>query len=237
MFAANSSEDKETTIRFRFTGVVSDPENASGLMGVQETSKLAAVLAGTVQPAGWNSTERRAGFFEAKGIVERLVPGAKFEAHREPFLHPGRSARVIVGNEEAGWVGELHPEVAEKFELEGWPVAAFELDLALCEPDPELQFEVFNNVPAVVRDLAVVVDNEVWAGTLVGAINNSRSSLLREVRVFDVYEGSQVPEGKKSLALSFTLQGKETLTDETVDAEIGRVVELLEKEFGARVRS
>ena len=237
VFAADPSEDKETATRFRLTGVVSDPENAAGLMGVQETSKVAAVFAGTVQPAGWNSPERRAGFFEAKGVVERLVPGVTFEAHGEPFLHPGRSARVMVGSEEAGWVGELHPEVAEKFELEGWPVAAFELDLALCEPDPELQFEVFNNVPAVIRDLAVVVDGEVRAGALVGAIDASRSPLLREIRVFDVYEGSQVPEGKKSLALSFTLQGEETLTDEVVEAEIGRVVELLEKEFGTRVRS
>lgn len=237
VFTAEPSEDKETATRFRYTGVVSDFENAAGLMGVEETSKVAAVLGGTVQPAGWNSPERRAGFFEAKGIVERLVPRAAFEAHEKPFLHPGRSARVMVGGEDAGWVGELHPEVAEKFELEGWPVAAFELDLILCEPEPDPSFEVFNNVPAVIRDLAVVVDDEVRAGALVEAVRSLRSPLLNEVRVFDVYEGSQVPEGKKSLALSFTLQGEETLTDEVVEAEIGRVVELLEKEFGARVRS
>ena len=208
VFAAEPSEDKETATRFRLTGVVSDPENAAGLMGVQETSKVAAVLAGTVQSAGWNSPERRAGFFEAKGVVERLVPGAEFEAHGEPFLHPGRSARVTVDGEEAGWIGELHPEVAEKFELEGWPVAAFELDLAFCEPDPELRFEVFSNVPAVIRDLAVVVNNEVRAGALVEAVKSLRSPLLNEVRVFDVYEGSQVPEGKKSLALSLLFRVK-----------------------------
>ena len=237
VFAAELPEDKETATQFRLTGVVSNPENAAGLMGMEETSKVAAVLAGTIQPGGWNSPERRAGFFEAKGTAERLIPGATFEPHSEPFLHPGRSARVLVGGEEAGWVGELHPEVAEKFELEGWSVAAFELDLALCEPDPELRFEVFNNVPAVGRDLAIVVDDEVLAGALAEAVSASQSQLLRGVRVFDVYEGSQVPEGKKSLALSFTLQGEETLTDETVEAEIGRVVELLEKEFGARIRS
>ncbi len=237
VFAADPSEDKETATRFRLTGVVSDPENAAGLMGVQETSKVAAVLAGTVQSAGWNSPERRAGFFEAKGVVERLAPRAEFEAHSEPFLHPGRSARVTVDGEEAGWIGELHPEVAEKFELEGWPVAAFELDLAFCEPDPELRFEVFSNVPAVIRDLAVVVNNEVRAGALVEAVKSLRSPLLNEVRVFDVYEGSQVPEGKKSLALSFTLQGEETLTDEVVDEEIGRMIELLKKDLGARIRS
>jgi phenylalanyl-tRNA synthetase beta chain len=237
VFVADPSEDKETATRFRFTGVVSNPENASGLMGVEETSKVAAVLAGTIQPAGWNSPERRAGFFEAKGIVERLMPRATFEPYKEPFLHPGRSARVLVEGDDAGWIGELHPQVVERFELEGWPVAAFELDLALCRPDPELRFEAFTNVPAIIRDLAVVVNNEVRAGALIEAVKSLRSPLLSEARVFDVYEGSQVPEGKKSLALSFTFRGEATLTDETVDAEVRRFVELLEKEFGARVRS
>ncbi|MGB3635121.1 MAG: phenylalanine--tRNA ligase subunit beta [Rubrobacteraceae bacterium] len=236
VFSANPPEDKEMATRFRFTGAVSNPENASGLLGVEETSKVAAVLAGTIQPTGWNSPERRAGFFEAKGIVERLMPGATFEAYKEPFLHPGRSARVMVGNAEAGWVGEIHPEAAEKFGLEGWPVAALELDLALCEPEAEPRFELFTNVPAVVRDLAVVVDDEIRAGALIEAVKSLPSPLLNEARIFDVYEGSQVPEGKKSLALSFTFQGEETLTDETVDAEVGYIVELLEKEFGARVR-
>ncbi|CAN5657063.1 phenylalanine--tRNA ligase subunit beta [soil metagenome] len=234
---ANPSEDKEAANQFRFTGVVSEFESSSGLMGVSETTKMAAVLAGVTQPTSWNSPEKRAGFFEAKGIVERLVPGAKFEARKEPFLHPGRSTRVLVSGVDAGWVGELHPSAAEKFGLEGWPVAAFELELALCEPEPELRFEAFTNVPAVTRDLAVVVDDEVLAGALVEAVKSSRSSLLNQARVFDVYEGSQVPEGKKSLALSFTFQGEETLTDETVEDEVGRIAELLEREFGARVRS
>lgn len=237
VFFANPSEDKEAVNQFRFTGVASNPETASRLMGVSETTKVAAVLAGAIQPTGWNSPERRAGFFEAKGVVERLVPGAAFEAQKEPFLHPGRSARVMVDGVDAGWVGELHPEVAGKFGLEGWPVAALELDLALCEPEPELRFEAFTNVPAVTRDLAVVVDDEVRAGALVEAVKSSQSSLLTQARVFDVYEGSQVPEGKKSLALGFTFQGEETLTDATVEAEVRGLVELLEREFGARVRS
>lgn len=237
VFDADPPEDRETAAQFRLTGVVADPENASGLMGVEETTKVAAVLAGTVLPAGWNSPERRAGFFEAKGVVERLVPGATFEMGSEPFLHPGRSARVMAGGREAGWVGELHPEVAAKFELEGWPVAAFELDVEACEPDPEPRFEVFTNVPAVVRDLAVVVDGEVRAGELVESVKKLRSTLLKEARVFDVYEGSQVPEGKKSVAFNFTFQGGETLTDEAVDAEVGRIAELLKEEFGARIRS
>ncbi|HLL98487.1 MAG TPA: phenylalanine--tRNA ligase subunit beta, partial [Rubrobacteraceae bacterium] len=152
---------RETAIRFRITGETDrlgpDAEpNMYSLMGVREIAKVGLVLAGSVRPAGWNVLELEAGFFLAKGIVERLVPGSRFEPGESPFLHPGRSAVVWVDEREAGWVGELHPEVIERFELEGWPVAAFELDLALCEPDPTPRFEPFVNVPTVNRDLAVV---------------------------------------------------------------------------------
>ena len=236
-FESNPPEDRDTATRFRLTGVVANPEHATGLMGVQETMKVCAVLGGTVRPAGWNTSGSRAGFFEAKGIVERLVPEASFENDSEPFLHPGRSAMVLVDGEKAGWVGELHPEVTNRFELEGWPVAAFELDAKFCEADPEPRFETFTNVPAVSRDLAVVVNSDLPVGTLLESVRSVRSVTLAEVRVFDVYEGAQVPEGKKSVALNFTFQGRETLTDGLVNEEIGRITAKLEEDFDARVRS
>ena len=236
-FEGNPPEDRDTATHFRLTGVVADPEQADGLMGVHETMKVCAVLGGTVRPAGWNTSGTRAGFFEAKGIVERLVPGASFEKVEEPFLHPGRSAMVLVDGEKTGWVGELHPEVANKFELEGWPVAAFELDAKFCEPDPEPRFKTFTNVPAVSRDLAVVVDSGLPVGALLESARSVRSATLAEARVFDVYEGSQVSEGKKSVALNFTFQGRGTLTDELVNEEIGRIAAKLEGDFDARVRS
>ncbi|MDQ4106783.1 MAG: phenylalanine--tRNA ligase subunit beta, partial [Actinomycetota bacterium] len=194
-FEGNPPEDRDTAVRFRLTGVVSNPEHAAGLMGVRETLKVCAVLAGSVRPAGWNAPERRAGFFEAKGLVERLVPGASFKSAAEPFLHPGRAAVVRVDGEKAGWVGELHPETTQMFELGGWPVAAFELDAEFCEPDPEPRFVAFTNVPAVVRDLAVVVDSDVLVEALLEAVRSLQSPTLKEARVFDVYEGAQVPEG------------------------------------------
>jgi phenylalanyl-tRNA synthetase beta chain len=127
--------------------------------------------------------------------------------------------------------------VAERFGLEGWPVAAFELDLVFCEPDPTPRFEPFVNVPSVVRDLAVVVRSEVRAGDVLEAVHGVGSEILAEARVFDIYQGSQVPEGEKSVALSLTFQGAQTLTDEAVNAEIERIAARLEDEFGARVRS
>jgi phenylalanyl-tRNA synthetase beta chain len=230
-------ELQESALRFRMTGELDDGGEAARLMGVREDTRVGVVLAGTVHPAGWNAPEFCAGFFEAKGLVERLVPGASFEPQVRPFLHPGRTAAVQTDRSEVGWVGELHPEVAERFGLEGWPVAAFELDLALCEPDPTPRFEPFVNVPAVSRDLAVVVAVRVPVGDMLAAIGALRSLILTETRVFDLYEGPQVPEGHKSVALSFTFQGEKTLTDEDVNAEIGRISARLEEEFGARVRT
>jgi phenylalanyl-tRNA synthetase beta chain len=112
-----------------------------------------------------------------------------------------------------------------------------ELDLSLCEPDPTSRFEPFVNVPAVGRDLAVVVEARIPVGDMLASIRALRSPILAETRVFDVYVGPQVPEGQKSVALSFTFQGEKTLTDEDVNAELGRISARLEEEFGARVRT
>jgi phenylalanyl-tRNA synthetase beta chain len=233
---------REAAIRFRITGetdqIGPDAEpNIESLMGVREIPRVGLVLAGNVRPAGWNVPDLRAGSFEAKGLVERLVPGARFEPAERPFLHPGRSSAVRLGDAEGGWVGELHPEVAERFELDGWPVAAFELDLGACDPDPEPHFEPFVNVPAVNRDLSVVVPSQVPGGEMLEAIEALRSPILAEVRIFDVYEGPQVPEGYKSVALSLTFQAEETLTDEEADAELERIAAWLQEEFGATLRS
>jgi phenylalanyl-tRNA synthetase beta chain len=238
IFHAKPSPDdlRDTALRFRMTGDLGGEEEAL-LMGVREENKIGVVLAGTVRPAGWNVPEVLAGFFEAKGIVERLAPGARFVRAEKPYLHPGRSALVLVGEREAGWVGEVHPEVVERFDLAGWPVAALELDAALCRPEPEPRFEPFVNVPAVARDLAVLVGERQPVGEMLHAIHDLSSSMLTEARVFDVYAGSPVPQGQKSVAFGLTFQGEKTLTDDEVDAEIGRIVARLEDEFGAHVRS
>ncbi len=238
VFFADVPQDdlREAALRFRMTGETG-AQDIGGLMGVREAGRIGVVLAGTVRPAGWNAPEVEAGFFEAKGLVERLVPGARFIPAARPYLHPGRSATVLVGEQEAGWVGELHPGAAGRFGLRGWPVAAFELDSALCHPDLEPRFEPFVNVPTVARDLAVLVEERVPVGDMLRLIQDSPSPLLTEVRVFDVYTGSPVPEGRKSVALGFTFQGEKTLTDQEVDAEVGRILGVLEDAFDARVRS
>ncbi len=227
---------REYALRYRLTGL--DAEIPAELLtGVVEKGKVAGVLAGTVRPSGWNIPAATAGFFEAKGLVERLVPGAVFEPRSRPFLHPGRAAAVLLDGAEAGWVGELHPDVAARFELEGWSVAAFELDLGPTDPDPLVRFEPFYNVPAVSMDLAVVVGTDVRVGEMLEAVASLGSPLLADARVFDVYEGAQVPSGKKSVALNFTFQAAQTLTDAEVKAELDRISERLREAFDAEIRS
>ena len=237
-FEPDEPDNREEAERFRMTGE-GGLEAGDRLMGVSESLRVAGLMFGTVRPAGWNEPAARAGFFEIKGVAERLVPGAAFapDDPPRPFLHPGRAAVVTSPDgREAGWVGELHPDAAESFGLEGLPVAAFELEVEVCEPDPQRRFAPFVNVPPVGMDLAVVVDQSVKVGELLEAVRSGGGELLEEARLFDVYAGDQVPEGQKSVALELTFRGEQTLTDEQVKEEMDRITALLAERFGARVR-
>ena len=173
------------------------------------------------------------GFFRAKGIVETLHRALHVELTLAPtalpFLHPGKGARL-----EEGWVGELHPG-----RLDGeWGV--FELDLpALFARVPErLVYEDVITYPAVRQDLAFVVDEDVLAGDLIAAARDAAGPDLREMRVFDVYRGGQIPEDKKSIAFSVEFQSPErTLSDEDARALRERIVAALTERFGAELRA
>ena len=173
------------------------------------------------------------GFFRGKGIVETLYRALHVEPTLEPaelpFLHPGKGARLV-----EGWVGELHPG-----RLDGeWGV--FEVDLpALFARVPErLVYEDVITFPAVRQDLAFVVDEDVLAGDLVAAAREAAGSELREMRVFDVYRGGQIPEGRKSIAFSVEFQSPErTLSDEDARGLRERIVSALAERFGAELRA
>jgi phenylalanyl-tRNA synthetase beta chain len=173
------------------------------------------------------------GFSAAKGVVETLHSAlhveARFERGSEPFLHPGKAARV-----ESGWLGEVHPNVLEG----GW--GAFELDLeTLFAGIPErIHYEDVITYPAVHQDLAFVVPEEVLAGDLVAAAHEAAGPELREANVFDVYRGGQIPEGKKSIALSVAFQSPErTLADADARSIRERIVAALAERFGADLRA
>jgi phenylalanyl-tRNA synthetase beta chain len=173
------------------------------------------------------------GFFRAKGVLETLYGalhvGLRPEPAQLPFLHPGKGASLG-----EGWVGELHPA-----RLEGeWGV--FELDLpALFTRVPErLVYEDVITYPAVRQDLAFVVGEDVLAGVLVDAAREAAGPELREMRVFDVYRGGQIPDGRKSIAFSVEFQSPErTLSDEEARVLRERIVSALSERFGAELRA
>jgi phenylalanyl-tRNA synthetase beta chain len=155
----------------------------------------------------------------------------------EPFLHPGRSARVAVAGEDCGWLGEIHPLVCREWDLEG--AAGFEVDLAPLVAASPLGAEGYEDVisyPAVHQDVAVVVDERVPASQIRAAVLEGGGELLRSAEVFDLYRGEQVGEGRKSLALRLSFRaGDRTLTDEEV-AERRKSIEVAVESIGGSLR-
>src|SRR6266508_2048764 len=173
------------------------------------------------------------GFFGAKRILETLYGALHVELRPEPaerkFLHPGKAARV-----DAGWLGELHPTL-----LEGeWGVFELDLESLFAAVSERLVYEDVITYPAVRQDLAFVVREDVLAGDLVDAAREAAGPELRELRVFDVYRGGQIPEGKKSIAFSVAFQSPErTLSDEDARELRERIVAALAERFGAELRA
>ncbi|HEX6389629.1 MAG TPA: phenylalanine--tRNA ligase subunit beta [Solirubrobacteraceae bacterium] len=169
-------------------------------------------------------------FFAAKGHLEALGRALRveltFDRAQAPFAHPGRAAHVYGGGDFIGWLGEVHPSVAAQWDL--GQVTAFELDLdRLIDAMPgEIHYRDMTSFPALRQDIAVVVDREQAAGDVLAAVRDAGGELLADARVFDVYEGEQVPDGKKSMAIALQFRAPDrTLTDEDVEPLRARIVE------------
>jgi phenylalanyl-tRNA synthetase beta chain len=187
-----------------------------------EPHRIAALAVGPLAPQGWRGDSQTADFHVTKGVLEALAAqlGADLavEPAPEPFLHPGRAARVVLGGVDAGWIGELHPLVCREWDLEA--ATGFEIGLAelvAAASYGEEQFEDVTSFPAVHQDLAIVVADDVPAVRVREAVLAGGGELLRDAEIFDLYRGDQVGEGRKSLALRLTFQAADrTLTDEEV---------------------
>lgn len=188
-----------------------------------------------------------ADFFWAKGLVERLFTGlgiaglAATATAEEPGLHPGRAARLDVGGVVVGVVGEVHPEVHAAYDLPVGAraaIATLSLDAleALVSVAPRA-YQVFGRYPAILRDLALVVPQDLPASAVVDQVRKMAGELLESVEVFDRYQGPQVPEGKVSLGLRLRFRVAErTLSDDEIEPIHRRILQSAEEAFGAAVR-
>jgi phenylalanyl-tRNA synthetase beta chain len=183
-----------------------------------ERQHVAALLTGALRPASWREPEPPlAGFFSIKAVLASLLDTLRVpwrvEADREPFLHPGRSARVLVGDEPAGWLGEIHPGVARAWDLDA--AAGFELDLGVIEQAAThvTHYAEVHAFPAVLQDRAWWFAPGVAAGDVLATVREAGGPLLRAAEIFDVYPA----EGRVSLAVRLEFRADDrTLTDEEV---------------------
>jgi phenylalanyl-tRNA synthetase beta chain len=183
-----------------------------------------------------------ADFFDLKGDLEALLVGIgarsafAFEPAGLPCLHPGRSARVLRRGRPVGWVGELHPSLVKGLDFT-YPPVLFELDVEPALSVERPAYRELSRFPQVRRDLAVVVDESVTLSHLTERVTLTASSLLRDLRVFDVYRGPGVEAGRKSVALGLIFQDiSRTLTDDDVARAITSVVADLRVSLNAKIR-
>ncbi|HKZ12586.1 MAG TPA: phenylalanine--tRNA ligase subunit beta [Solirubrobacterales bacterium] len=205
-----------------------------------EPHRYGALAVGPLVPKSWRGGGEPGDFFALKGVLEALAAGLgcpplAFEPAVEPFLHPGRSAAVSIGGVPLGWHGEVHPLVCRTWDIDA--AVGFEIDAApllAAATLGEEDFEDLTTFPAALRDVAVVVPAEVSAAQIRAAVLAGGGELLHEADVFDLYEGEQLGEGKKSLALSLEFRAADrTLTDEEVEAARQSIRVELEKIGGS----
>jgi len=208
-----------------------------------EKTKLTMAVTGLIPEPNWIVAAQKADFFTLKGLLETLfdrlqIFDAAYIPKAMPFSHPSRSAVVTAAGEELGFLAQLHPDVAEEWEIDQM-VSVCEIDLDLLSKMTNLTPKVVPppRYPAAKRDIAVVVSRNISALQLENAIREAAGGLVRQVKLFDIYEGKQIPEGKRSLAYSITFRREEgTLTD----AEVNEAQEEIEKalfDLGAVLRS
>jgi phenylalanyl-tRNA synthetase beta chain len=214
--------------------------------GTGEHHALGVLLSGGLEPRSWRGARGEADFFAAKALLGSLLDRFHLDWSVRPaswpFLHPGRSAAVLVaartgvGEDTLGFLGELHPLVAAAWDL--GRTAAFVVDLGkLAAAAPSvLAFRAFASVPSLRQDLAVTLPAAVSAAQVLERVRAAAGETLEDASVFDVYTGEQVGAGRRSLALALSFRAPDrTLTDEDVAPARERIVAAL-AEIGGELR-
>ncbi len=209
---------------------------------VLQPTVISAIIVGNRRPESWHEENQPVDYYDLKGDLEYLLEATgqpeEFDltTAQHPALHPGRSAKVTTQGETVGWLGELHPQIAQKLQLNG-RVYLFEL---LLEPMTQRKVPIYAGVskfPSVRRDLALLVANKVTAGQIETTIRAAAGDLLQDFWLFDLYTGTELPAGKKSIAVGLDIgDNNKTLTETEIDETITRVLKRLDEQLGAHLR-
>ncbi|HYP79201.1 MAG TPA: phenylalanine--tRNA ligase subunit beta, partial [Steroidobacteraceae bacterium] len=209
---------------------------------LEEVARVAGIVCGARLPEQWGSRREGADFFDLKSDVEALLalagPSMRFEwqAGGPDCLHPGRSATVLRDGRAIGWLGELHPSIAAERGV-GAGCLLFELDIIPATDAALPQVQAVSRFPQVRRDLSITVPLELPLSAVRTRVSVAAGSLLRELRVFDLYQGPGIESTRKSIALGLIFQdNNKTLKDDEADALMASVAADLSAQLGAKVR-
>ncbi|MDQ0183471.1 phenylalanine--tRNA ligase subunit beta [Cytobacillus kochii] len=209
----------------------------------EEKEHLAAAITGLWELHQWQGEKKPVDFFVLKGILEGLfsklglLEQITFTKFEKDGLHPGRSAEVFLNETSIGFIGQVHPNVEKELDLKETYVFELSLEKLLHAEIKPLRYEAIPRYPSITRDIALVVDQTTTAQALSTVIREAGGKLLKDVHVFDLYEGDRMEEGKKSIAYSLKYFDPErTLTDEDVVKAHDKVLKALEEKTGAVLR-
>lgn len=183
-------------------------------------------------------------YLDLKGVVENALEKlglSKVKFTREsdnPSYHPGKTAALMIGNKKVGVLGEVHPDVSENYGVdENCYLAELNLDLLFEYAKTDKKYKALPKFPAVTRDIALLVDDEILVQEIEDTIRRAGGNLVEKVELFDIYKGAQIPEGKKSIAYAIAYRDeKKTLTDNDVNKVYDKILRSLEHKLGATLR-
>lgn len=229
---------QQNRVRLFETGLNFIPSGES----LEQSSMMAGAITGSRDPESWVANQDDVDFFDIKGDVEALLQlghvGGQFDfvAGEHPALHPGQTARIERNGQLVGYLGQVHPSVQKALDL-SQPVFVFEVNLNQVLEDELPAFKGISKFPEVRRDLALIVDEKISAGSLSSTVRETAGSNLVDLKVFDVYQGKGIENNRKSVALGLTFRdSSRTLTEDEINVSVESVVKALQAQYSASLR-
>ena len=210
----------------------------------EEQEHLAGAITGQMLANDWHTEDRPVDFFQVKGIVERylhnmgLAGKVTYVADQSrQEMHPGRTANILLDGQLIGFLGQVHPSTAKAYKIPATYVFELNLEALIAAPKVDNEYHPISKYPSITRDIALLVDNDVTNEMIMDVIDKRGGAFLKDVHLFDVYSGTHLPNGKKSLAYTLTYQDDhDTLTEDQVNAAFNKVTKALQDDLSAEIR-
>lgn len=209
-----------------------------------EIEHIAGAITGSLIDSSWINKDEKVDFYQMKGVVDKYLQNLNLDGaiqyratDQYPEMHPGRTANIFIDDQYIGLVGQVHPETQKAYKISETYVFELNLTTLIAQPKVRQHYEMISKFPSISRDMALLVDEDVTNQNILDVINSSKQKFLVNINLFDVYNGSHLPSGKKSLGYQLTYQdSKATLQEEVVNQEFESLVEQLKTELGVTIR-